>query len=342
MTTRTTISDFATRCIARMKLLGSILCVGLDPQLEKMPPHLVQKFLNGREPTDFKAIADLFIAFNMAIIDGIRDIAVWVKPNIAFYEEYGAEGLRAYEATINYARKCGLLVICDGKRGDGGDTAKAYAEGHLGQVTVWNTESQTFIKVNGPIQVDALTIESIIGKAGMDHYIAAAIANGTAPIFVTKTSFEPNSAIEQIQVMEHDECVRVWHELALMVDKWGGEPGEHGWKSVWAVIGATFPTEGTEARALMRNTWFLVPGYGAQGGGPDDAVVAANQEGFGICVNSSRDIIYAFNKKGGNFNGPSENFANSASRAADHSRNALNEALKRAGKGEGTFWKKAA
>lgn len=330
--------------MARMRALRSILCVGLDPQIELMPPHLVEQFLDGRPPNNWGFIADLIVHFNMAVINAVAEFAVWVKPNIAFYECYGSEGLRAYEATIAYARSKDLLIICDGKRGDGGDTAKAYAGGHLGSVPVWDTENQTFATMPGPLHVDALTIETTIADAGVNAYVAAAIAAGTTPIVVTKTSFKPDSRIEQIQargMVKTDEGglhdLKVWEVLADMVAGWGrGTVSAHGWNAVWAVVGATYPDEARRARRIMPHTWFLVPGYGAQGGGANDAVVAADEDGFGVTVNSSRGIIFAQQK--GPFAGPSEDFSAAIARAAEAARDELNAALKRAGKGAGIFW----
>lgn len=331
--------DFVARSMKRVRELRSVLCVGLDPQIELMPIHLVRELLGPQRSDDWAAIGRLIIAFNLAVIDAVAEFTVWVKPNIAFYECYGSAGLYAYEVTIAYARSKGLLVICDGKRGDGDRTAEAYAGAHLGTVPVWDTTSQTFTTMPGPLHVDALTIETTIADAGVDAYIHAAIAAGTAPIIVIKTSFKPNSAIEQIRT---EGGGRVWEELAKMVDRWGNDARvrvqetTHTWNPVWAVVGATFPNEARIARELMPRTWFLVPGYGAQGGGADDAITAANSHGFGVAVNSSRGVIFAQQK--GPFAGPSEQFAASVGRAAEAARDELNEALKRANKGRGTFW----
>lgn len=317
-----------------MRTLRSILCVGLDPQLQMMPPHLVRQLLSGKSPDDWHAIASLFLAFNKTIIDAVYESAVWVKPNIAFYECYGSEGIRAYEETIAYAKAKSLLVICDGKRGDGGDTARAYAEGHIGLVSSWNESSSTFTKIPGPLHVDALTVETTIGDAGVRAYLEAANQSGAGVIVVTKSSFKPNSPIEQIETATH---TKVWEEIATMVRNWGDSGVvENGWSNVWAVVGATFPAEALRARELMPNTWFLVPGFGAQGGGADEAVAAADANGFGIAVNSARGIIFAQQK--GPFATASEKFAQAASDAAMHARDELNAALKRAGKGAGVFW----
>ena len=325
---------FTSRSIDRMRTLRSILCVGLDPQLEMMPPHLVHQFLSGTSPNDWQAIANLFLAFNKAIIDAIHESAVWVKPNIAFYECYGSEGIRAYEETIAYAKTKNLLIICDGKRGDGGDTARVYAEGHIGLVSSWDESSSAFTKIPGPLHVDALTVETTIGDAGVRAYLDAANQNGTGVIIVTKSSFKPNSPIEQIETATH---TKVWEEIAAMVRNWGDSGViEDGWSNVWAVVGATFPTEALRARELMPNTWFLVPGFGTQGGGADEAVVAADMNGFGVAVNSARGIIFTQQK--GPFATTSEAFAQAASNAALHARDELNAALKRAGKGAGIFW----
>ena len=334
MEVTTIMMSMSERSIHRARLLKSVLCVGLDPQLEMMPPHLVDHFLHNRPRNDWRAIADLFVAFNKAIIDAVYEYAAWVKPNIAFYECYGSEGLRAYEATIAYAKTKDLLVICDGKRGDGSDTAQAYAQGHMGYVPVWDEATNAYTKTEGPLHVDALTVETTIGDAGVNAYIHTAKESGSAVIIVTKSSFKPNSPIEQFETRRG---TKIWEEMATLVDRWGEDSrGEHGWSSVWAVVGATFPEEALHARELMPHTWFLVPGYGAQGGGADEAVVAADHNGFGIAVSSSRGIIYA--QRSGIFAGSSEQFSTCAAHAAQYARDSLNAALESAGKGKGTFW----
>lgn len=310
----------------RIIALRSILCVGLDPQFEQMPPHLLKRFAY-RYGRTVEAIGRMFLEFNRRIIDQIADIAVWVKPQMAFYECYGHWGVWAYEETVKYARKKGLLVITDGKRGDGGDTARAYAETYLGLVPYWPAVgTDKSMRVRSPMRSDALTIHGWIAEDCIGRFVSQMKENGTCCFVVDKTSFKPNSAVEQLETVNG---LKVWEELAQLVGKWGdGTEGTRGWRNLGVVMGGTYPEETVRMRAILPKTWFLVPGYGAQGGGSDEAVLGADEDGFGVTVNSSRGIIFAWKKAA-----DSKHFALAARAAAIQARDDLNAALLRANKG---------
>lgn len=363
-----TFTDWSIEKIIEKK---SVLCVGLDPQLERMPPHLIDEMRRKYGGED-RAYEELLVAFNTAIIDAVADTVPWVKPQLAFYEEYGSAAVRAYERTMDHARWRGLLAIADGKRGDGGDTVDAYADGHIGTVPWWPDAAGKFTRCVSPIRADALTVNGYIADACLSPFIQRVKEYGTGIFVVDKTSFKPNSEVEQLRTMpdgqlwerftslleraEHackqgfpdavaalvaagKEVVaasetRVWEQLAAIVGRLGeGTEGERGWRNVGVVMGATYPEDVPKARAILPNTWLLKPGYGAQGGGADGAVAGADEDGFGVTVNSSRDIIYAWNGKDKRFNGRSEDFAACARAAAIAARDDLNAALLRAGKG---------
>lgn len=333
MTPSATSPAFTDRSIDLIRQKKSILCVGLDPQLHEMPPHLVE-WVRKEYGDTYRAVGELFLAFNKAIIDAVHEYAVWVKPQIAFYEIYGQWGIWALEMTIAYARSKGLLVITDGKRGDGGDTVMAYAAGHLGTIPWWPDAEGKQTATLSPIRSDALTIHAHIGSACVLPFVLATRANGTAIFVVVKTSFKPDSEVEQIETVGG---FRMWNKLAQLVGQWGaGDVGINGWSNVGVVMGATKDSADI-MRMILPMAWFLVPGYGAQGGGADTAVVGANEDGFGITVNSSRGIIYAYkNPQFVVLRKPAEfyDFATSARAAAKFSRDELNAALLAAHKGK--------
>lgn len=299
----------------------SVLCVGLDPQLKFMPPHLVE-FITKRFGNTWEALGQLYYAFNTAIIDAVALSAAAVKPQAAFYEA-SHHTWRALEHTITYARSKGLIVIKDAKRKDGGDTAEAYAQTHIGEVPFFGGTT-----TSSSVRTDAVTIDGYIGEACISHFVKEIRLRGTGAFVVCKTSFDPNSEIENLITQSGNT---VWVKLAHLVAKWGeGTEGKNGYRNLGVVMGATYPKDAPTMRSILPKAIMLVPGYGAQGGGADGAVVPFNDDGFGAVVNSSRGIIAAWQK--GPFACNPGDFAQAAELAAIAARDDLNEALKRAGK----------
>ena len=301
----------------------SILCVGLDPQPQWIPKHLFEEFEENENPKE--KIAHAIVEFNQAIIEAVKDFAVAVKLQIAFYEIYGAPGIWAFEETIKFAKKQGLLIIEDAKRCDGGDTAKFYAQGHLGEIDVFSKSG--FVKEKG-VDADAMTVIPWTGLAGLDHFIRIVKEKGKGIFVVVKTSFRPNSAIEQIPTAKG---TRMWEEVALLITEWtrGCEGRKSKLNNVGVVVGATYEQDAVKMRQIYPNGFFLVPGYGAQGGGAEGAVAGVREDGSGVVVTLSRDINCAYLRK---FKDKPENFAEAARKAAEFSRNDLNQALKKKAK----------
>jgi len=328
------IPNFADRLCGEIKQKKSILCCGLDPQLRYMPPHLVKEAV-GRFGRSFQAIRWLFAEFNRKIIDAVADFVVCVKPQRAFYEAYGSDGDQAFVETVRYARGHGLLVIEDAKRNDGGDTADAYADGHIGEVPFFSPNDKEGVTILGraesPTRVDCMTITPYIGEDCVVRFVARVKEFGTGIFVVTKTSFKPNSAVEQLWMF--DKNSRLWQAVANMVQQWGeGTEGACGLRNVGVVMGATYPGDAVIMRQILPNSIFLIPGYGGQGASADDAVVGIREEGFGGIINNSRNLTYAWQNKKGAHQCESEKFDEAARLQAIDDRDALAEACKRAGK----------
>jgi|ERR1043166_571347 orotidine-5'-phosphate decarboxylase len=264
-------ANFADRLIAAIKEKNSRVVVGLDPRLESLPDPF-----RPSGPKDIERTVKGLLDFNGAIIDIVKDHAVAVKPQIAFYEKLGPHGVLAYFATCKHARDCGLLVIGDVKRGDVPDTAKAYADAHF---------------VAFP--TDAITVNPFFGTDGMDPFLQAAKKQSGGLFVLVKTSNPKSGMIQDLPV----EGKPLYLHLARMVSEWGADAkGEGGYSAVGAVVGATHPRQASEIRAALPDAFFLVPGYGAQGATAADLAPCFNKDGLGAIVNSSRGIIFAWEK----------------------------------------------
>jgi len=273
---------FADRFDEALKAKGNPICVGLDPRFDQIPKALTEAALKKHGRTA-DAVAAAFLAFNQAIIDAVADIVPVCKPQVAFYEEYGWRGLRAYEETISYAKQKGLLVISDAKRGDIGATALAYARAHLC--------ARSDPKDAG-FEADALTVNPYMGGDTLEPYLESAASEGKGIFVLVKTS---NPGSGEIQDMVTATSDTVSERVAALVQALGAKNlGRCGLSDVGAVVGATYPEQAEHLRRLMPDTLFLVPGYGAQGATARDAVAGFRKDGRGAIVNNSRLLIFAY------------------------------------------------
>ena len=306
---KTKITNFADRLVAAIQKKGTPICVGLDPRWENLPGGIKRAATKDRGETA-EAIADAFVVFNKGIIDAVHDLVPVVKPQFAFYIQYGAAGVKAFEETCAYAANKGLTVIADAKSNDIGSTAEAYANGFLERM-----------------ECDALTVNPYLGYDGIKPFTEICKKRGKGIFVLVKTS-NPSSGDLQDRITE--DKVRNYELMAHYVESWGAdEIGESGYSAVGAVVGATFPAEAAKLRALMPNAYFLVPGYGAQGGTAADVKVCFNKDGLGAIVNSSRDIIFAWQKedKAGDVDA-AKNYAAAARRATEKMKKELGAIVK--------------
>ncbi len=269
--------------------------VGLDPTEALVPEQIVASFAEEiseqvEDPTEAPAaqLSVAFFEFNRAIIDAVADIVPAVKPQIAMYEALGPAGIDAYTMTCEYAEQQGLYVLGDVKRGDIGSTAAAYAH-HLSGVTAGEGAFD-------PWHEDAVTVNPYLGTDGITPFVDAA-EKSDKDIFVLVRTSNPSSS--ELQELELASGERVYEHMADLVEGWGSETiGRSGYSRVGAVVGATHPEEGRALRARMPHTFFLVPGYGAQGGTAQGVAGMFDQDGSGAIVNSSRGIIGAWKQSG--------------------------------------------
>lgn len=294
------------------------IVVGLDPMLAYVPEH-IQKRAFGEFGETLGGAAEAIWQFNKEIVDKTCDLIPAVKPQIAMYEQFGVEGLKAFQRTCDYAKSKGLVVIGDVKRGDIGSTSAAYAVGHLGRVQVGS-------KTYAPFDEDFATVNPYLGSDGVKPFIDVCKQENKGLFILVKTS-NPSSGEFQDRLIDK----RPLYELVgEQVARWGEEHMGERYSYIGAVVGATYPEIGKVLRKLMPKTYILVPGYGAQGGKGADLAHYFNEDGLGAIVNSSRGIIAAYRQEAYASFG-AENFADASRQAvldmiADIN-GALNQAL---------------
>ena len=272
------------KLIEKIQKTKAPICVGLDPMLSYIPEHITKKVYAELGET-LEGAAEAIWQFNKEIVDSVWDLIPAVKPQIAMYEQFGIPGLVVYKKTVDYCRSKGLIVIGDVKRGDIGSTSAAYATAHLGHVKVGSAVLAGF-------DTDFVTVNPYLGTDGVKPFVDVCAAEDKGIFVLVKTS-NPSSGEFQDRLIDG----RPLYELvADKVVEWGGASMDGTYSNVGAVVGATYPEMSRILRKQMPNTYFLVPGYGAQGGTAQDLKYCFNEDGLGAIVNSSRGIIAAYKK----------------------------------------------
>jgi orotidine-5'-phosphate decarboxylase len=267
--------NFADRVAEGVERKRSQLVVGLDPRLDLLPMELRGEAVLGRA-----AAASAVARFCRGLVDAVAPYVVGVKPQSAFFEALGSDGVRALEEVCDYARSTGLLVVVDAKRGDIGSTARAYAAAFLEP------------RDGATPLADALTASPYLGQDGAEPFLAACRRHGAGVFFLVRTS---NAGAADLQDATLSDGRPLWHQVAQLVNEWGqGLVGEHGLSSVGAVVGATYPRAVSEARRLMPQSLILLPGVGAQGATAADVARAFTSGPASALVTASRSVIYAF------------------------------------------------
>ena len=274
-----------SKLIEKIQKTKAPICVGLDPMLSYIPEHVTKKAFAEFGET-LEGAAEAIWQFNKEIVDATCDLIPSVKPQIAMYEQFGLPGLAAYDKTVKYCQEKGLIVIGDVKRGDIGSTSAAYATGHLGTVQVG---SQTLSGFN----TEYITVNPYLGTDGVKPFVDVCNQCDRGIFVLVKTS-NPSSGEFQDRLIDG----RPLYELvAEKVVEWGNASMDGDYSNVGAVVGATYPEMSRILRNLMPHTYFLVPGYGAQGGTAEDLKHCFNKDGLGAVVNSSRGIIAAYKQE---------------------------------------------
>ena len=274
--------------IEKIKEKGNPTVAGLDPKLAYLPEEMKKKAFDQYGET-FEGAANAIFEFNKELIDALYDIVPAVKPQSAYYEMYGIEGIKCLKKTIDYAKEKGMYVILDAKRGDIGATSEAYATAYLGNTEIGEKTEPAF-------DADCLTVNPYLGSDGVLPFVKMCESRNKGIFALVKTSNKSSGELQDLKSGGR----YIYEVVADLVKEWGSTTiGMYGYSNVGAVVGATYPEQAEVLRKLMPHTYFLVPGYGAQGGGAKDVVPCFNNDGMGAIVNASRSIMCAYMKNGG-------------------------------------------
>ncbi|TDO92124.1 orotidine-5'-phosphate decarboxylase [Halanaerobium saccharolyticum] len=290
----------------KIEAKNSRICVGLDPHLELIPGNILAPELLADLESNQKEISAAVLKFNRNLIDAVADMTAVVKPQMAFYEKLGVPGMECLWQTIAYAKTKDLIVLLDGKRNDIGSTAGAYAEAYL---------------ENKKTEVDSITINPYLGSDGILPFLR----NKERGAFALLRTSNPSAG--DLQDLKLDDGRTVYQAVGDFLQEVGRDyVGESGYSNLAAVVGATYPEELKEIRAQLDTVFFLIPGFGAQGGGAADIKAGFDEDGRGAVVNSSRGINFAYRKEEYSHFG-SENYAKAARAAAEKMKKEINDIL---------------
>jgi len=273
------------KLIEKIKQTNAPICVGLDPLISHIPDYILDEKIK-KYGKSTKAVAEAFYDFNMAIIDKTFDLIPAVKPQIAMYEEFGIDGMIAYKNTVDYAKSKGLIVIGDAKRGDIGSTSLAYANAHIGVSEILGEKLSGF-------STDFVTVNPYLGTDGIKPFIDVCNSEDKGIFVLVKTSNPSSGEFQDRQI----DGTPLYELVAKKTCEWGELSMDGEYSNVGAVVGATYPKMSAILREKMPHTFFLVPGYGAQGATAEDLKPCFNKDGLGAIVNSSRGIIAAYKQE---------------------------------------------
>ncbi len=269
----------------KIKKLNAPIVVGLDPMLDYVPEHVKAKAFAEFGET-LEGAGEAIWQYNKEILDCTADLIPAIKPQIAMYEQFGIEGLKAFKKTVDYAKSKDIVVIGDIKRGDIGSTSTAYAVGHLGKVQVG---SKTYV----PFDEDFVTVNPYLGSDGVKPFMDVCKEENKGIFVLVKTSNKSSGEFQDRLI----DGRPLYEIVGEQVAAWGAEHMGNDYSYVGAVVGATYPEMGAVLRKIMPKSYILVPGYGAQGGKASDLAPYFNEDGLGAIVNSSRGIICAYKQE---------------------------------------------
>ena len=301
------------KLIYKIKETNNPTVMGLDPRYEMLPECIRNKY-----GTSLEDVSNAIVEYNKALIDATCDIIPAVKPQIAFYEMFGIPGIKAFYDTCRYAKNKGMIVIADIKRGDISSTAAGYSSAFLGKTKIGDKEESIF-------DVDFVTINPYMGTDCVKPFINDCIKYNKGIFILVKTSNESSGELQDLK-LENGQTI--YEKVAQLVEGWGMDlRGEYGYSSVAAVVGATYPKQLEELRKIAPHTFFLIPGYGAQGGKPKDIALGFDKNKLGAIVNASRSLMCAYKSDKWKNEFGEDNFAKATRAEAIRMRDELNSMI---------------
>ena len=299
--------------IEKIKQTKNPTVMGLDPRYEMLPKCVTDKY-----PSTLEGVSEAIIEYNKALIDSTCDIIPAIKPQIAFYEMFGIPGMKAFKETCSYAKQKGMIVIADIKRGDIGSTAQGYSNAYLGKTKIGDIEESIY-------DIDFITVNPYMGTDCVKPFIDDCKKYNKGLFILVKTS---NPSSGELQDLKLEDGQEVYKRVADLVEKWGTDLiGENGYSSIAAVVGATYPKQLEELRLLAPHTFFLIPGYGAQGGKPEDIALGFDDNKLGGIVNASRSLMCAYKSDKWKDKFSEEDYAQATRAEAIRMRDELNSVL---------------
>ncbi len=303
------------RLIEKIKETNNPTVMGLDPRYDIIPEVVINKYENTLE-----GISKAILEYNKELIDNVYNIIPAIKPQLAFYEMFGIEGMKAFKETCKYAHEKRMIVIADAKRGDIGSTAKGYSNAYLGHTIIGEEKISAFN------YVDFITVNPYLGVDSIKPFVEDCIKYEKGIFVLVKTS---NPSSGELQDLKLENGQTVYEHVASLVEEWGKDlRGKYGYSSVSAVVGATYPEQLKELRNKAVHTFFLIPGYGAQGGKAKDIALGFDEQGIGGIVNASRSLMCAYKSELWKDKFKEEEYAKATRAEAIRMRDELNNAIK--------------
>ncbi len=300
--------------INKIKETNNPTVIGVDTRYDMVPECVRKKY-----GTDLEGMCQAMLEYSKALIDSTYDIIPAVKLQSAYFEMYGIEGIKLYKEMIEYCRNKGMVVMADVKRGDIGSTSAGYSRAYLGKNTIDGNEQAIF-------DVDFATVNPYMGSDCVMPFVEDCKKYDKGIFVLVKTSNKSSGEIQDVKAEDGEE---IYKKVAKLVNTWGEELiGENGYSSVSAVVGATYPKQLKELRELMPHSYFLIPGYGAQGGKAEDIALGFDKNGLGGIVNATRSLMCAYKSDLWKDKFTEEEYAKATRAEAIRMRDELNLAIK--------------
>ena len=300
--------------IEKIKECDNPTVIGVDTRYDMVPECVRKKY-----STDLKGMCSAMLEYSKALIDVTYDIIPAVKLQSAYFEMYGVEGIKLYKEMIDYCKEKGMVVMADVKRGDIGSTSAGYSRAYLGKNMIDEKEQAIF-------DVDFATVNPYMGSDCVMPFVEDCKKYDKGIFVLVKTSNKSSGEIQDVKAEDGEE---IYKKVAKLVNTWGRELiGENGYSSVSAVVGATYPKQLQELRELMPHSYFLIPGYGAQGGKAEDIALGFDENGLGGIVNATRSLMCAYKSDLWKDKFAEEDYAKATRVEAIRMRDELNSAIK--------------